>query len=56
MAKSSKKPRRQEPPAPLAAHVPRNAARNGGRSCGSSASGTFLVLEKREADPSDQLI
>jgi len=30
MAKSSNKPRRQEPPAPLAEPVPRNAARNGG--------------------------
>jgi hypothetical protein len=30
MAKSSKKPRRQGPPAPLAELVARNAARNGG--------------------------
>jgi hypothetical protein len=30
MAKSSKKSRRQEPPAPLAEPVPRDAARNGG--------------------------
>jgi hypothetical protein len=62
MAKTSKKSRRQEPPAPLAAPVPRNAARNGGSEAADSARPAdrlrqiVAVLEKREAYPPDALV
>jgi hypothetical protein len=62
MAKSSKKSRRQEPPAPLAAPVPRNAARNGGSEAADSARPAHrlrqivAVLEKRETYPPDALV